>query len=57
MLYNNFHLLNFYLNNEIIIPKILLYVFAYFDEIILCQKKKKRSFMLCFFRNKKVNLR
>lgn len=36
MLYNNFHLLNFYLNNEIIIPKILLYVFAYFDEIILC---------------------
>ena len=36
MLYNNFNLLNFYLNNGIIIPKILLYVFAYFDEIILC---------------------
>lgn len=36
MLYNNFNLLNFYLNNEIIIPKILLHVFAYFDEIILC---------------------
>lgn len=36
MLYNNFNLLNFYLNNEIIIPKILLYVFVYFDEIILC---------------------